>query len=365
MTLGQVFDPRRNALNAMRLVMASGVILYHSWPLTGHPFHNLPAERLLGEGFVDGFFTLSGFLITASWLRHPSLREFWTARALRIFPGLWICVLVTAFVLAPVAALIQHRQGPGIAASFGYVLNNGVFNAYAAGIEGSPAGIPWPHVWNGSLWTLFFEMLCYLMVSILGVTGMLKRQWTIPALFVLAVGWSAYVSYPTFAMQTWPQMLARFAVVFLAGALMFQLKDRIPAAWWLVAGCALVVVASGLLPNYRPVGALPLAYTVIVSGALLKRPNLKQDVSYGMYIYAFPVQQLLAVCGLVVLGPPGFFVIATLATLPLAAGSWFFVEKRAMRLKNRLNRKVPAGAVDAWHSPPESITTPHVDESAG
>jgi peptidoglycan/LPS O-acetylase OafA/YrhL len=96
-----------------------------------------------------------------------------------------------------------------------------------------------------------------------------------------------------------------------------------------------------VLQNYRTVAAIPLAYAVITSGALIKnrRLNLRNDLSYGVYIYAFPIQQLLAICGLAVLAPPLFFIIATIATLPVAALSWFLVEKRALSLKSRFERR--------------------------
>jgi peptidoglycan/LPS O-acetylase OafA/YrhL len=119
---------------------------------------------------------------------------------------------------------------------------------------------------------------------------------------------------------------------------MYHWRDVIPARWSLVAVSVVIVLAAGLLPDYRVVAALPLAYAVIVSGALIhnKRLRLRTDLSYGVYIYAFPTQQVLASLGLVFLNPLVFFLISTAATLPLAALSWFLVEKRAMSLKSRL-----------------------------
>jgi peptidoglycan/LPS O-acetylase OafA/YrhL len=136
--LGQAFDPRKNALNAWRLILAVGVIFWHSWPLTGHTIGYQPVVRLLSEVWVDGFFTISGFLITASWMRRPRLKEYWTARGLRIFPGLWVCLVVTAFVIAPVSVWIQRGSPLSVSSEVGYVLNNGVLNAYYAGIGGTP-----------------------------------------------------------------------------------------------------------------------------------------------------------------------------------------------------------------------------------
>src|SRR5271156_6089014 len=83
MKLGQEFDPRRNALNALRLALAVSVILWHSYPLTGHVIPWAALRQLLGHVGVDGFFAISGFLITSSWLRDPRARDYFVARGLR------------------------------------------------------------------------------------------------------------------------------------------------------------------------------------------------------------------------------------------------------------------------------------------
>ncbi|MBA0047233.1 acyltransferase [Mycobacterium sp. NPDC050853] len=337
MKLGQVFDRRHNVLTLWRLILAIGVIFWHSWPLTGREIGYAPAERLLGDIFADGFFVISGFLITAAWIRRPYLKEYWTSRVLRIFPGLWVCLLVIAFVIAPIAAKIKHTT-VAWSSELGYVVNNALLNVAYAGIDGTPTDVPYPGVWNGSVWTLFFVLLCDVMVSVLGFVGLLKRRWVIPTLLVAAISWSAYVSY-TPPLYSLPQMLARFFVVFLAGALLCQYQDKVPARWSLVALSVAIVAASGFTQNYRVIGALPLAYAVIVSGALIRKARLRNDFSYGVYIYAFPVQQLLATFGLARLNPFVFVVLATAATLPVAAASWFVVEKRALALKARIVRR--------------------------
>ena len=95
------------------------------------------------------------------------------------------------------------------------------------------------------------------------------------------------------------------------------------------------------VPNYRILGGIPLAYAIIVSGALIrnKRLRLRTDLSYGVYIYAFPIQQFLLICGLVSLDPIVFSILAAIATLPLAALSWFLVEKPALSLRSRLKQR--------------------------
>jgi peptidoglycan/LPS O-acetylase OafA/YrhL len=341
-TLDKVYDPRSNALNAWRLVFAACVIMQHSWPLTGRRMDS-PFTQLATQAWVDGFFAISGFLITSSWLRNPRLREYAAARFLRIFPGLWVCLLVVAFVIAPIGVALQHGQPLSLPSQLAWVANNGVLNIFHASIDGTPKNVPWPGVWDGTLWTLIFELICYIAVAVLGIVGLLNRRWTIPTIFLLSVIGVAVTGYSVMAPETIPQMVARFAVMFSAGALLYQFRDKIPAQWSLVAVCIALVIGAALLPNYRVWAALPLAYAVIVSGALVKKPQLRlrNDISYGIYIYGWPIQQLLVIMGLASLHPLMFFTVATAATVPLAAASWFIVEKRAMNLRRRVQQTHP------------------------
>jgi peptidoglycan/LPS O-acetylase OafA/YrhL len=346
MKLGQVFDPRNNALNAFRLALAAEVILWHSFRVTGHDVSSRAVVQLLFSVGVDGFFALSGFLIAASWLRHPQLRDYLVARALRILPGLYVCLVVTAFAFAPISVAIQGGSPMKLlrsGAPFGYILNNSTLLAdLQLDIGGTPRGVPVAGLWNGSLWTLVWEVLCYLAIAVIGVVGLADRRWVSPAILALAVLGALLLPPLTFpGVWTIPQLLVRFVIMFSAGALMYQWRDTIPARWSFVAVSVVIVLASSLLPDYRVLGGVPLAYAVIVSGSLIqsKRLRLRTDVSYGTYIYAFPTQQLLAVCGLASLNPFLFFGIATAATLPLAALSWFVVEKPALSLKSHLKRK--------------------------
>lgn len=325
--------------------MAAEVILWHSFAVTGRIPPAAPVRQLLFGVGVDGFFAISGFLITRSWLSNPRIRDYLVARTLRILPGLYVCLVVTAFVIAPIGVAIQGGSGAKLLLSrapFEFVLENSAVMVLKFDIGGTPTGIPYPGMWNGSLWTLIYEVLCYIAVALLGLAGLAHRRWTAAAVFALAVGAAAVLPPMTFP-GVWSneQCMARFAIMFAAGALMYQWKDAIPARWSLVAVSVVVVVAAGLLPDYRLIGGLPLAYALIVSGALIhnKYLRLPTDLSYGVYIYAFPIQQLLVICGLVSLNPIVFALLATIATLPLAALSWFLIEKPALSLKSRLKRK--------------------------
>jgi len=341
MKLGQAFDPRNNALNAFRLALATSVILWHSFEITGRTVSPVAVRQLLSEVGVDGFFAISGFLITASWLSHPRLRDYLVARAVRILPGLYVCLVVTAFVIAPIGVGIQGGSAAKLLLSTGpikYVLKNSAVVYLHPDVGGTPRGVPVVGWWDASLWSLAYELMCYLAVAGLGVVGLARRRWVSPAALALAVFAATLLPLPPESIR---QTVVRCAIMFAAGALLYHFQDVIPARWSLVAVSVVIVLASSVLPDYRVVAAVPLAYAVIVSGALIhnKRLRLRTDLSYGVYIYGWPTQQLLAICGLVSLNPSVFFLLATIATLPLAALSWFLVEKRAMSLKSRLKRK--------------------------
>jgi peptidoglycan/LPS O-acetylase OafA/YrhL len=343
-TLGQAFDPRANALNAWRLGLALAVIVWHSLVLTGRPLPPFALHQFATQDFVDGFFAISGFLIPASWLSNPRLRNYALARGLRILPGMWVCLVVTAFVIAPIGIAIQGGSAAKLLTSGGplrFVVRNSAVAYVQFDIAGTPTGVPFPGMWNGSLWTLQYEVLLYIAVAVLGLVTILGRRWLFPVAFTLALVWSTLDPCPLDG-GTVAERTARLAVMFAAGGLMHRFRDVIPARWSLVAvGAAIVLAANALLPDYRLVGAIPLAYTVIASGALIhnQRLNLRTDLSYGTYIYACPVQQVLVIAGLGSLNTWVFAIIATAVTLPFAAMSWFLIEKPAMRLKSRITGK--------------------------
>ena len=375
--LEQVFDPRNNALNAWRLTLATGVILVHAYLFTGHS----QPSQIFGAGWVDGFFAISGFLITGSWLNKPKPRTYFAARALRILPGLWTCLIVIAFILAPATGTVT------LSSQIGFVLKNATLLPLQVNIDGTPT--THFHIWDGSLWTLVFEALCYALVAGLGIVGLLNR-WFISVALAAALTWAALlpperifqhmvesgqpISPADFALLIQVET-ARLLTMFLAGALLYQLRNKIPANWTLVAVGTVIVAVSTLLPDYRLLGAIPLTYVLIVSGALIrhKRLQLHTDLSYGVYIYAFPLQQLLLIAGLSV-HPLLFTAISTVVTLPVAALSWFLVEKPSLSLKSRLKRRdaalaqVPSTATIATtnrEEPPSPQPAPRVREKPG
>ena len=232
-SIGDTFDPRNNALNLLRLVFALLVIFSHSIVLGGYPRSEaLWGHASLGEIAVDAFFAISGFLIAASASRNSVTRYLWQ-RFLRIFPAFWVCLLVTAAVAGPIgwAAERNNSLAGYLTASGGpvrYIVANSLLRVRQTAIGGAPDHIPYPHVWNGSLWTLWPEFLCYLMLAALAVTNLLGRRRIVLALWVLS--WAAAVGlYITgifdvasggHVHSVTVRILVRFTPIFFAGVVL-------------------------------------------------------------------------------------------------------------------------------------------------
>lgn len=337
--LGRRFDTRPNALNLIRLVLAATVILWHAGIHGGHPLPPRPLTQLLGYVPVDGFFAISGFLIARSLRADRDLRAYATRRFLRIFPGYWGCLVVTAFVIAPLASL-SAGTSLSLQGRVTYVLGNLSTVILAPGIDGGPGGVAHPGVWNLSFWTLAWEVGCYVVLGLLCVVGFLRARvvaataialWALAlALFTSGFGVNWYLPYIG--------EVARLGLMFFCGVLTFLLRDRIPVSGRLAAAAAGVLIVSlTVLPDYR-VGAAP-ALTYLLFWAALElgrheRLVLHHDFSYGTYIYGGSVQQamFLAGAGATWLGS----VVWTLACVaPLAVASWFLVERPALRRRPR------------------------------
>ena len=369
-TIGAAFSPRHNSLNFLRLVLAVAVVFSHSITLGTYGSEVILGKTTLGTIAVYGFFGLSGFLIAGSASHNGVGRYLWQ-RFLRIFPGFWICLVVTAFVFGSIAWWHQNpvrARACGLhcyvtqpAGPIGYVIHNFLLVGNQPTISGTlPPGI-FRNVWNGSLWTLFFEFLCYLMLAALSVAGLLRHRAVVA---VLALG--TYVasivvtSVPNLAADFSPShhwyvmQMFTFVPLFLTGSLVFLYRERIPDSG-LVA-----IVSTGLflLGFVLPLGAgVPvftftsmgltsvfLVYPLLWLGIHLpfSRVGARNDYSYGIYVYAFPIQQLLVLWGVSRWGYWPYTLVTLLVLGPVAAASWWAVEKHALKLKTiRLPRSEP------------------------
>ncbi|GAB2888893.1 acyltransferase family protein [Nocardioides pacificus] len=343
-SLSAAFDPRRNSLNALRLALATAVIVSHSWAIGDFGPEPSAGGAHLGTWAVLGFFALSGFLITRSRLRLDAAR-YYEARALRILPAFLVCLLVTAVVFAPLSAL---KAGSWDAASaITYVLRNlALYPPSIAqdGIACTLAGVPFAGMWNGSLWTLFWEAGCYLLVGgvVSAVPAKYVRGW-LAAGFILAsvgslVAELGVVTAPGITARAMPMVAA-----FLAGSIVFLWSDRLsmrPATLVVAGGMLAAATGLGLVQS---LGALPIAILLLWLGAFpdLASVGSVYDISYGVYIYAWPVQQMVVLTLGDRLNVGVMIALSVAGTVPLAYLSCRAVEKPALRFKARSS--VPVG----------------------
>ena len=337
---GAMLNPRKNSLNLIRLVLASSVLLHHSWPLTGTPNGWFFAGDYLGGWAVAGFFAISGYLITGSrWANR--LGDYLVHRTARIMPAFLVCLLVMVAFFGPISYLVSKGSLSGYFSSatspLNFLISNITLKMYNYDIAGSPFDVPYPGAWNGSLWTLYYEFLCYLILAFFGLFVIFKRSvWPITAAFVLSVVVQANMGFFAYHSHDNGDLISLFKLLpfFLGGATLFVWKNRIGLHWLpAIVSLGLWVSLSAAFPSWGgQASGFFAAYFLLWLSSWLPQPAwiARNDVSYGMYIYAFPVQQLFAIFGAYHWGVFWFTVATLIATVPLAVASWFWVEKPIM-----------------------------------
>ncbi len=348
-TFAQGLAGRSNAFGLLRLVLAVLVIVSHAFPVGGwgpDPMGGWTrGQAELGDLAVVGFFAVSGYLITLSARRTPLIAYLWR-RFLRIMPAFWFVLLFTALVVGPLyygrgqgslTGYFDEPEGPG-----SFVGANALLMMRQFTIHGVFADAPIGEgVLNGSLWTLFFEAVCYLIVGGLAVVGLLseRRRWVVPTLAAAFYSVSVvtlFISVTSFTVVE----LARLGSVFLTGATVALFRDRLPFAGWIAALCAVTVVTTALVGGLRTIGYVALCYLILWAAGRaprrLHRIGSTNDLSYGVYIFAWPVQMALAIHGVPAWGIGWYIVSCVLVVLPFAAMSWWLIEKPAMNLKDKI-----------------------------
>lgn len=336
--------------DALRLLFAALVIFAHSFNLLGFADPLESAVHRIGFGAlaVAGFFLISGYLITQSWIADPSIGRFLARRALRIYPAFVVASLVSVFIVGPLGS------DP---ARYFHTLDVRRFLVELLTLRDprTPpvfAGTAAPFV-NGSMWTISFEFRCYLLAMVCGLIGLFRWK---PALAVLVSTLVAFVGWPHAMIDPAVTQHALFGIkairisgnmmwfasLFLVGAgyCVLRAHVRYRMAGWLLA--AVLLYLSFLFSDFLRVGIL-LAGSYFIFAIASARSIApvgwlgKVDLSYGMYLYGFPVQKLLS-WYLPGIGP---WVLCSV-TLPVCALlawlSWRLIEQPALKLKPRKRR---------------------------
>lgn len=345
-TLAAYASRDNNSFGVIRLAAAIMVIVTHAYGVVGGWDAAEPLAQStgwsLGSHAVNVFFILSGFMVAASWERSANWVDFAVARLLRIMPAL-ICVNLLIILLAG----LFLTTAP--AARYWSIENIGLFLYKAnvalsskAALDGVFETAPIPGAINTPIWTIRFEIVCYMsLMAFLGLMGMLRLQRPVRLAAILLI---LAVSALVMSLDESPHVfrfaghMARFTFAFYLGVLAWTLRDEVPVRFPIaVALIALAAAAYGQPWLVRlPLTLIATAYLAFWVGSLpmgwLQRATADTDLSYGTYICGFFIQQWL----IVALPDSSVLLNATLATaIALAAAwiSWTFIEKPALSLR--------------------------------
>jgi len=337
-----------NNFDFVRLVAALAVFVAHQSKLSGHGRLMASSDHDLGKIGVMVFFALSGYLVAQSWERDPQVWRFLARRALRIWPGLICVVLLMVFALGPAVTTLPLREyflDPQTLQYLGHL-----FLFISEELPGVFQGQAIERV-NGPLWTIPIEVGWYIVLGLLGAAGLLRPRWTLAALLVLGTAYvfGIYGAGNEDSLPFWELELGLF---FLYGSALHYGRS-----WWASRRrpVALLLLAAALLSDalgQQYLGILIfLPYAVILVGEastpVLRRAGRWGDLSYGIYIYSFPLQQTVIWATANGLGLLSGGALSLALTLLCAALSWHGVEKPALALKNHLGagRETPFKSV--------------------
>ena len=350
--LSSYMSGRDNNLNLIRFIAASLVLVAHSYTLVLGDSRYEPLSQHLGASVgsiaVDVFFFISGLLITASIHYRPQLNTFFAARALRIFPALllanFLCVFVVgiAFTSQSVGQYLLNWE----TAEF-LLKNNTLLLGLAYDLPGVFVDLPFSGTINGSLWTLPHELRMYIFIAIAYyICAYIQVRfrhailhYVCPIVTLLAFAAllnNEYNSFKIFEGKKWLKLL----YMFFLGASLFLWREKIvlKASLFLIS-CIFLIIGVIYPAVFRPLYFLTLAYITLylayVPGGIIREFNKLGDYSYGMYIFAFPIQQML-VSSIAGLSVNGLIITSFVATLALAIPSWFFIEKPSLNQKKQV-----------------------------
>lgn len=325
----------------MRLLLACGVIVQHSFnvsyglgPAT-EMFHTW--LRPIFAVILPMFFALSGFLVAGSLFRCRSLVSFMSLRIIRLIPALACEVLLSAILIGPLISAVP------ISAYFDdqelYVYFFNIIGYIHYELPGVFLDNPWPRIVNTQLWTIPYELKCYVALAALAIT---RIVWHRAFLLAMAIGVQfllmAYVvtMHPQLATLVSGRILV---FCFVWGIIFYIYRERVVLSPALFAGSGILTLVLLSVPGGDYLIAIPATYVTAYLGLQTPRKPkflFSGDYSYGMYLYGFPIQQLVASVSPLT----HHWLVNILISVPLAFLianiSWRLVESPALRLKSRI-----------------------------
>jgi len=342
MTLGQKFrstDGRPSGFDYLRIFLALSVVCWHSVVITyGYQFQGEvwldPKYRLAAAGILPAFFALSGFLVAGSLERSRTLASFLYLRIIRIFPALVVEIMLSALLLGPLMTKFSPAQYFHDPVFYHYFFN--CIGDIHYKLPGLFLANPATGLVNGQLWTVPFELECYIFLAVLAVLGITRA----PKFFLLVV--AALILFGIFDYVRGQDRSAeslhghQLILCFLIGVALYNFREFVPYS----RGLALAAFAASMLAFWIPGGGLlaplPVSYLTIFLGLTNPRKAAlleTGDYSYGIFLYGFPIQQAVVATGLVPLNGWITLLVAVPFVAFVAFCSWHLCEKHVLKLK--------------------------------
>ncbi|NEU06794.1 acyltransferase [Flavihumibacter sp. R14] len=345
----------KNAFDLLRLLLAISVIISHSILIGGYkiqdPLTILSKNQTSFADFgVMGFFALSGYLITASFERTRNVFNFATNRLLRILPGFWVCLFVTAFILAPLIFLANEKNWndfpfTGDGSSTNYLLNNFFLPIRQWSINEVLNEASYRESLNGSLWSLYPEIQCYSFTVIAGLLGLFNKNRTLYLLFSITI--FIFFSINSILPKSYgPTILILSPALklyssYIAGSLTYVFRDQMILDKKGTISLTLFTLVLLKFGGYNLLSPVLIALTLLNVFQLFTF-NIKYDVSYGVYIYSFPVQQLLFQIFGGKLDVLYFIALSLLISVFLGFLSYVLIEKPFIDLRTKTKLTFPS-----------------------
>jgi peptidoglycan/LPS O-acetylase OafA/YrhL len=342
MTEGMV---RKNNFDFLRLIFASFVIVSHSNPLSGNIDCDWLCQITNGQMLfssigVKGFFVISGYLIFQSLLRSQNLADYYWKRILRLFPALFVVLLLTV-LLAPIVYENTSVSYLSNETMWSYLPNNLLLYPTQYYISGVFENNPYKGAINGSLWTIPYEFTMYVLLSLLiffRKNIFIIKLSLITIFCLLAIGNIFYMQQlmqPFWMLNGW--LFVDVGVYFMAGSILASLQIEKYKHFDLLTVISIFFVVTSIMFNVLPwvkIFTLPI---IILFAGLKSTPIINNignkigDLSYGIYIYAFPVQQTLIY--FLPLNAIELMILSLVISYILAYLSWHLIESKALKLK--------------------------------
>ena len=353
MKLSKVAVGRDNNFNLIRIVAALAVLVTHSFALAigtddAEPFQE-SLGMTLGSIAVDVFFITSGFLVTASLSKRKSSRDFIIARVLRIYPALSVVVFLTVFGIGVVFTSLPFKDYLLAYGTYFYLIKcMTLIFGVAFNLPGVFETNPFENSVNGSLWTLPYEVRMYSILLLSWIALGAVKNYRVKAFKLVIVASACAAGMLVLVAHFFIPLQGEFTklfFMFFSGAAFYVLKDRLVLdrrVFWLFSAMLVLAAFAGkhlFFIAYNMTITYIIIYIAYVPSGLVRKYNRVGDYSYGVYIYAFPVQQTTVAL------VPDVSVLTLLSisasiTMIMAIVSWHLLEKRAIRLKTSLRSQL-------------------------